>query len=93
VLYALGYYDEARSSYTSCLQAAEKTGLSSLVPKVYINLGMSLEAEGMLMNACEYYRWGPGGRQAWEGRRCGPRAGPASPRTSQPAQAPGRSDR
>lgn len=56
VLYALGYYEEARSAYLSSLQSAEKLGLASLVPKVYVNLGMSLEAEGMLMNACEYYR-------------------------------------
>ncbi len=56
MLYALGYYEEARNSYLSALQAAEKLCLASLVPKIYVNLGMSLEAEGMLMNAAEYYR-------------------------------------
>ena len=30
---------------------------AALLPKVHVNMGITLEAEGMLISACEHYRW------------------------------------
>uniref|UniRef100_A0A0C9QLL8 TSA: Wollemia nobilis Ref_Wollemi_Transcript_28229_3695 transcribed RNA sequence n=1 Tax=Wollemia nobilis TaxID=56998 RepID=A0A0C9QLL8_9CONI len=57
-LYALGRFSEAKESYTLALEAAEASGSqwSYLLPQIHVNLGISLESEGMLLSACEHYR-------------------------------------
>ncbi|KAI5068801.1 hypothetical protein GOP47_0017146 [Adiantum capillus-veneris] len=57
-LYRLGRYDEARDCYTSSLDAAEAADnpWRHLVPQINVNLGITLEADGMLLSACENYK-------------------------------------
>lgn len=57
-LYILGKCTEAKESYTLALEAAEASGSqwSYLLPQIHVNLGISLESEGMLLSACEHYR-------------------------------------
>lgn len=57
-LYALGRYSDAKESYILALEAAEASGSqwSYLLPQIHVNLGISLESEGMLLSACEHYR-------------------------------------
>lgn len=38
------------------LQAAREPADAALVPKVHVNLGITLEADGRLLAACEHYR-------------------------------------
>ncbi|MCO5579383.1 hypothetical protein L7F22_033238 [Adiantum nelumboides] len=56
--YSLGRFDEARNCYTSALSAAEAADnpWSHLVPQIHVNLGIALEADGMLLSACEHYK-------------------------------------
>uniref|UniRef100_A0A7N0R9N1 EF-hand domain-containing protein n=1 Tax=Kalanchoe fedtschenkoi TaxID=63787 RepID=A0A7N0R9N1_KALFE len=57
-LYVLGKYKEAKEEYLLALEAAENGGnqWSYLLPQIYVNLGIALEGEGMVLSACEYYR-------------------------------------
>ncbi|KAK4751386.1 hypothetical protein SAY87_004868 [Trapa incisa] len=57
-LYALCRYKEAKEEFLLALEAAENGGnqWSYLLPQIYVNLGISLEGEGMVLSACEYYR-------------------------------------
>lgn len=57
-LYVLGKYREAKEEFLLALEAAEAGGnqWSYLLPQIYVNLGIALEGEGMVLSACEYYR-------------------------------------
>ncbi|KAK6938908.1 hypothetical protein RJ641_032416 [Dillenia turbinata] len=57
-LYALGRHSEAKGEFTLALEAAENGGnqWGYLLPQIHVNLGIALEAEGMVINACEHYR-------------------------------------
>ncbi|XP_010469583.1 PREDICTED: uncharacterized TPR repeat-containing protein At2g32450-like [Camelina sativa] len=57
-LYVLGKYKESKDEFLLALEAAESGGnqWAYLLPQIYVNLGISLEGEGMVWNACEYYR-------------------------------------
>lgn len=56
--YCLGRYAEARESYTSALSAIEVSGKVSpqLLTLIHLNLGITLEGEGMLLSAGEHYK-------------------------------------
>ncbi|XP_031268971.1 uncharacterized TPR repeat-containing protein At1g05150-like [Pistacia vera] len=57
-LYVLGRYREAKEEFLLALEAAESGGnqWAYLLPQIYVNLGIALEGEGMVLSACEYYR-------------------------------------
>ncbi|XP_065880894.1 uncharacterized TPR repeat-containing protein At1g05150-like [Euphorbia lathyris] len=57
-LYVLGKYKEAKDEFLLALEAAETGGnqWAYLLPQIYVNLGIALEGEGMVLSACEYYR-------------------------------------
>ncbi|KAF7837420.1 putative TPR repeat-containing protein [Senna tora] len=57
-LYVIGKYKEAKEEFLLALEAAEAGGnqWAYLLPQIYVNLGISLEGEGMVLSACEYYR-------------------------------------
>ncbi|KAK6929679.1 hypothetical protein RJ641_003773 [Dillenia turbinata] len=57
-LYALRRHSEAKGEFTLALEAAENGGnqWGYLLPQIHMNLGIALEAEGMVINACEHYR-------------------------------------
>ncbi|KAJ9186502.1 hypothetical protein P3X46_002067 [Hevea brasiliensis] len=57
-LYVLGRYKESKEEFLLALEAAEAGGnqWAYLLPQIYVNLGIALEGEGMVLSACEYYR-------------------------------------
>ncbi|XP_022134545.1 uncharacterized TPR repeat-containing protein At1g05150-like [Momordica charantia] len=57
-LYVLGKFKEAKEEFLLALEAAEAGGnqWGYLLPQIYVNLGIALEGEGMVLSACEYYR-------------------------------------
>ncbi|CAL5332196.1 unnamed protein product [Camellia sinensis] len=57
-LYVLGRHSEAKEEFLLALEAAEASGnqWSYLLPQIHVNLGISLEGEGMVISACEHYR-------------------------------------
>ncbi|XVF63756.1 hypothetical protein PTKIN_Ptkin09bG0112100 [Pterospermum kingtungense] len=57
-LYVLGKYKEAKEEFLLALESAEAGGnqWGYLLPQIYVNLGIALEGEGMVLSACEYYR-------------------------------------
>lgn len=57
-LYSLGNVQEAKMEFETALGNAESDPRSNsvILPQVHVNLGIALEAEGMLMNACYHYR-------------------------------------
>ncbi|XP_010475186.1 PREDICTED: uncharacterized TPR repeat-containing protein At1g05150-like [Camelina sativa] len=57
-LYVLGKCKESKDEFLLALEAAESGGnqWAYLLPQIYVNLGISLEGEGMVLSACEYYR-------------------------------------
>ncbi|KAG6591285.1 putative TPR repeat-containing protein, partial [Cucurbita argyrosperma subsp. sororia] len=56
--YVLGKYKEAKDEFLLAVEAAEAGGnqWGYLLPQIYVNLGIALEGEGMVLSACEYYR-------------------------------------
>ncbi|XP_057429260.1 uncharacterized TPR repeat-containing protein At1g05150-like [Lotus japonicus] len=56
--YVLGRYKEAKEEFLLALESAEAGGnqWAYLLPQIYVNLGIALEGEGMVLSACEYYR-------------------------------------
>ncbi|KAF5740820.1 hypothetical protein HS088_TW11G00900 [Tripterygium wilfordii] len=56
--YVLGRYKEAKEEFLLALESAEAGGTqwAYLLPQIYVNLGIALEGEGMVLSACEYYR-------------------------------------
>ncbi|KAF5950633.1 hypothetical protein HYC85_012626 [Camellia sinensis] len=57
-LYVLGRHSEAKEEFLLALETAEASGnqWSYLLPQIHVNLGISLEGEGMVISACEHYR-------------------------------------
>lgn len=57
-LYVLARHKEAKEEFLLALEAAEAGGnqWAYLLPQIYVNLGIALEGEGMVLSACEYYR-------------------------------------
>ena len=59
-LYALGRPAEAKKHYLSALDAAYTSThhdqWSCMLPHIHLNLGVALEAEGMLLSASEHYK-------------------------------------
>ncbi|KAF9620834.1 hypothetical protein IFM89_014771 [Coptis chinensis] len=57
-LYVVGRYVEAKDEFFLALEAAEVSGnqWAYLLPQIHVNLGIALEAEGMVLSACEHYR-------------------------------------
>ncbi|WOL02798.1 hypothetical protein Cni_G11517 [Canna indica] len=57
-LYALGRHAEAKEEFLLALEAAEAGGTQSadILPQIHVNLGIAMEAEGMILGACEHYR-------------------------------------
>lgn len=57
-LYVVGTHDEAKTEFLLALEKAEAGGKQwwYLLPQIHVNLGISLEGEGMLLSACEHYR-------------------------------------
>ncbi|KAJ0972027.1 hypothetical protein J5N97_019986 [Dioscorea zingiberensis] len=57
-LWSLDRTAEARACYSIALQAAEADALhcSALLPQIHVNLGISMEGDGLLINAAEHYR-------------------------------------
>ncbi|RAL47363.1 hypothetical protein DM860_013328 [Cuscuta australis] len=56
--YILGNHREAKEEFLIALDAAEGGGnqWAYLLPQIHVNLGIALEAEGMVLSACEHYR-------------------------------------
>ncbi|KAJ0923460.1 putative EF-hand domain, tetratricopeptide-like helical domain superfamily, EF-hand domain pair [Helianthus annuus] len=56
--YVVGRYNEGKDEFVLALDAAEAGGnqWAYLLPQIHVNLGISLEAEGMVISACEHYR-------------------------------------
>ncbi|KAF6136435.1 hypothetical protein GIB67_028654 [Kingdonia uniflora] len=57
-LYVLGKFGDAKGEFLLALEAAEVGGTqwAFLLPQIHVNLGISLEGEGMVLSACEHYR-------------------------------------
>ncbi|XP_057533850.1 uncharacterized TPR repeat-containing protein At1g05150-like [Amaranthus tricolor] len=57
-LYALAQFVQAKEEFQLALEAAETGGnqWAYLLPQIHVNLGITLEAEGMVLSACEHYR-------------------------------------
>ncbi|XP_077220263.1 putative TPR repeat-containing protein At1g05150 [Tasmannia lanceolata] len=57
-MYNVGKYGEAKGEFVLALEAAESGGnqWAYLLPQIHVNLGISLEGEGMVLSACEHYR-------------------------------------
>ncbi|XAR64165.1 hypothetical protein NMG60_11024407 [Bertholletia excelsa] len=57
-LYIIGRHAEAKEEFLLALDAAEAGGNQwyYLLPQIYVNLGIALEGEGMVISACEHYR-------------------------------------
>ncbi|XP_058098729.1 uncharacterized TPR repeat-containing protein At2g32450-like isoform X3 [Magnolia sinica] len=57
-LYAVGMHSEAKEEFLLALEAAEAGGTqwAYLLPQIHVNLGITLEGEGMVLGACEHYR-------------------------------------
>ncbi|PKA49133.1 putative TPR repeat-containing protein [Apostasia shenzhenica] len=57
-LYALGRHGESKEEFLLALEAAEASNnqWAQLLPQIHVNLGIALEGEGIVLNACEHYR-------------------------------------
>ncbi|PKU76137.1 putative TPR repeat-containing protein [Dendrobium catenatum] len=57
-LWSLGHIKEAKDSFLAALEIAESDSLqwSGLLPQIHVNLGIVMEAEGLVINASEHYR-------------------------------------
>ncbi|KAH7404632.1 hypothetical protein KP509_15G035600 [Ceratopteris richardii] len=57
-LYLLGRHSEARYCFVSALDSAEmsQNQYDYLIPHIHVNLGVALEADGMLLSASEHYK-------------------------------------
>ncbi|CDP01041.1 unnamed protein product [Coffea canephora] len=57
-LYELGRHGEAKEEFLLALEASEVNfrDWEYLIPQIHVNLGLVLENEGMVFNACDHYR-------------------------------------
>ena len=53
------------NSVAMCMQEIRLPAEERLLPKVHVNLGITLEADGCLSAACEHYRYVPAIRPFW----------------------------
>ncbi|GBG61482.1 hypothetical protein CBR_g21825 [Chara braunii] len=58
VLYRMKNYGKARESYEKGIEVGKANPMiyTSVMPQLHVNLGITLEAEGMLLCACDHYR-------------------------------------
>ncbi|KAK9843482.1 hypothetical protein WJX81_004938 [Elliptochloris bilobata] len=56
--FALQRYAAAEEAFEQALRDARSPADDALVPKVHVNLGITQEADGRLLAACEHYRGG-----------------------------------
>jgi tetratricopeptide (TPR) repeat protein len=56
VHFALQQYAEAQEEYEVALRCCKPVEDDALVPKIHVNLGITQEANGMLVEACEQYK-------------------------------------
>ncbi|MCO5600435.1 hypothetical protein L7F22_054548 [Adiantum nelumboides] len=55
-LYCLGKYAEAIESYTAALRLVSGKESLQVLPFIHVNLGITLEGQGMLLSAAEHYK-------------------------------------
>ncbi len=55
-LFAAQQLSQSQEAFSQALTAANLSDDAALLPKIHVNLGISLEAEGQLEAACQHYR-------------------------------------
>lgn len=55
-LFAVQQIHQSQEAFFQALSSASLPDDAALLPKIHINLGISLEAEGKLESACQHYR-------------------------------------
>lgn len=55
-LFAAGQLPESQHAFKHALAAAKEPKDDALLPKLHVNLGISIEASGQLQEACQQYR-------------------------------------
>ncbi len=55
-LFAAHQLPQSQQAFSEALQAATVPDDAALLPKIHVNLGISLEADGQLESACQHYR-------------------------------------
>lgn len=55
-LFAIQQFHDSQEAFSQALSYASLPGDAALLPKIHVNLGISLEAEGQLELACQHYR-------------------------------------
>ena len=55
-LFAAHQLPQSQQAFSEALQAATLPDDAALLPKIHVNLGISLEADGQLDSACQHYR-------------------------------------
>ena len=56
-LFATHQLQQSQEAFSQALCCASLPTDAALLPKIHLNLGISLEAEGKLEAACRHYRW------------------------------------
>ena len=60
-LFAAHQLARSQQSFSEALEAATLPDDAALLPKIHVNLGISLEAAGQLVSACQHYRFAVAG--------------------------------
>ena len=55
-LFAIQQFHDSQEAFSRALSFASLPEDAALLPKIHVNLGISLEAEGQLELACQHYR-------------------------------------
>jgi len=55
-LFAAHQLPHSQQAFSEALEAATLPDDAVLLPKIHVNLGISLEADGQLVSACQHYR-------------------------------------
>lgn len=58
-LFATQQLPNSQEAFSQALLCASVPDDAALLPKIHVNLGISLEAEGQLGLACQHYRYYP----------------------------------
>lgn len=56
-LFAAQEFHDSQDAFGRALSSASLPEDAALLPKIHVNLGISLEAEGQLELACQHYRY------------------------------------
>ena len=56
-LFAAQQFQDSQEAFGQALSSASLPEDAALLPKIHVNLGISLEAEGQLELACQHYRY------------------------------------